>query len=61
MRNFIQTTVSEYNEITQIGNKYIVHILPIINKDNTISCIETITNDYPDIEAITLEYNSFID
>lgn len=61
MRNFIQITVSEYNEITQIGNKYIVHILPIINEDNTISCIETITNDYPDIEAITLEYNSFID
>lgn len=61
MRNFIQTTVSEYNEITKIGDKYIVHILPIINEDNTISCIETITNDYPDIETITLEYNSFID
>ena len=61
MRNFIQTTVSEYNEITQIGNKYIVHILPIINEDNTISCIETITDEYPNIETIINEYNLFLE
>ena len=61
MKNFIQVIVNDFNEITKIGDKYIVHILPTVLEDNTISCIETITNTYPDIEEIITEYTLFLD
>lgn len=60
MRNFVQVVVSDYNEITKLGNKYIVHILPENNEDGSVSCIETITEEYPNIVSIIEEYNSFL-
>ena len=58
---FIAVTLQNYNEIEQFQDKYIVHILPKTNEDGTISCIETITDEYPNIETIINEYNLFLD
>lgn len=60
MKNFVQVVISDYNEITKLGNKYIVHILPEYNEDGSVSCVETTTEEYPDIASITEEYNSFL-
>ena len=60
MKNFIQVIVNDFNEITKIGDKYIVHILPEYNEDGSVSCIETTTKEYPNIASITEEYNSFL-
>lgn len=60
MKNFVQVVISDYTEITKLGNKYIVHILPEYNKDGSVSCVETITEEYPDIASIKEEYNLFL-
>lgn len=62
MRQFIKTIVptEDYQEIKQVGDKYVVHLLPVEDKENqTITCWETMTDAEPDMESLTSELEAF--
>lgn len=62
MRQFIKTVVATdgYKEIEQRGDKYVVHLLPVEDKESgTTACWETMTDAEPDIAALTSELEAF--
>lgn len=62
MRQFIKTVVATdgYKEIEQRGDKYVVHLLPVEDKENqTVTCWETMTDAEPDMAALGSELEAF--
>ena len=60
MRRFIKTVVpvEGYEEVKKVGNSYVVHMEPVSpngDDSDTVECYETMTDDEPDMAALTEE------
>lgn len=59
MRQFIRTTVpsDSYQEIKQIGNKYLVHLDAESDGNDGILCYEILVDSEPNLEDLQIELN----
>lgn len=61
MRQFMKVSVptSEYAEVKQVGNRYLVRLEPVAAEDGMTGCYECMSETEPDTAAITAELQAW--
>ena len=61
MRRFIKTIIptENYQEITKIGERYIVHLDKVDGEDNSVQCYECIVDTTPDLVELAEELEQY--
>jgi hypothetical protein len=61
MRRFVKTTVPSdgYEEVRKVGERYVVHMEPVINGDGSVTCYECMTDMEPDMTALARDLEMY--